>query len=919
MDQPPALKAVHEKLKAFRERTDLKLRPTPHLREKIAMVDGSERDFTLRYYQVQMVLHLLTMNNFVVGDDTGLGKTIETIAALAYIWERDPTQRVIILAKKSAVPQWTQEFKRFTKGVAVVMNKGTPKQRRKLYDKFDAVPEDKPAVMIMGYSTAKQDFKLHIQEREGYIFVADECFQYHTPIQLADGTTELIGKIVSQRLPVEVLSWNPETGEVEPRKVVDWHRNPLVRGRRKNLVKIKLRFGGNVRVTRNHGFYSVGGAKTEAGKLRKGSEVAHLTSRIPSPDQWQVLLGGLLGDASIAYPKNPRWGAVFTQSRKQSEWLEFKRSILAPLGVSEIRDNQDGYQPSEAPVGQFKLNGNEAWTSFLVASRVRRGGRKRVTFDWLDRIDPMGLAVWYADDGSLHEHTCKDGRISRRITLNTQGFDRAEVELLAGWLRWKWSVRAEVKVSKPRKDREGSSRKSYPYLHLADDAAQAFLDLLPGAMPGVEYKFPDKPLLTLDGLDLKPRTGLVVDWVTDTQVWEPSDPEKDRYVYNIEVEGNHNYIANGTLVANCHMFKNPKTQIHKVCRHMGEQASRIWGLSATIIKNNLVEGYGIFRVIMPGLFAMTRTKFIERYCVTRMQRIKGNRQIPIIVGYRKRDVEDFRERIDPFFLGRPKHAVADELPVLTTRVVECGMTNFQWRKYKEALNGLLMMGSRPEDPEGEEKEVTPLTAVTYCQEITGHPYLIGYEDESSGKLRMLAELLTDGGDFESDKVIIFTRFERMVTKAIDYLSKKGVKCVRVTGKESEDERSEAQAKFQDPKSDTQVVFITLAGGDSINLQTAKALIFYDTPWSAGDYIQILGRMIRIGSVHDRVYALHLVCKDTIDQRVMKVIRNKLDLIEAIIGKRILGEDDEVIEFDPTSDLNQLYDLLRDDAQGLLDG
>lgn len=532
-----ALKRAHEQLKAIRERTDLKLRPTPYLRKKITVLDGSERDFVLRYYQCQMVLHLLTMNNFVVGDDTGLGKTIETIATLAYIWEKDPGQRVIILAKKSAVPQWAKEIRRFTQGVNVAVCKGSPVRRRQVYAAFDALPTDKPAVMVMGYRTAVTDFKLHVQDREGYIFVADEC----------------------------------------------------------------------------------------------------------------------------------------------------------------------------------------------------------------------------------------------------------------------------------------------------------------------------------------------------------------------------------------HVFKNPKTQIHKVCRHMAQQATRVWGLSATIIKNNLVEGYGIFQVIMPGLFAMTVNKFMHQYCVLKMQRIKNNRQVPIIVGYRKQDIEKFREVIDPFFLGRPKHKVADELPVLTTRIVEAGMSEFQWKKYREALDGLLQLGSRPEDPEGELKEVTPLTAVTYCQEITGHPVLIDYEDERSGKLDLLTEILKEG-EFEGEKVIVFTRFERMVTKAISHLTKHGIKCVRVTGKETEDERAAAQDAFQDPKSDTQVVFITLAGGDSINLQAAKALIFYDTPWSAGDYIQILGRMIRIGSIHDRVYALHLVCKDTIDQRVMKVIRAKLDLIEAIIGKRILGDDEELIQFDGSSDLNALYDALLDDAR-----
>ena len=42
---------------------------------------------------------------------------------------------------------------------------------------------------------------------------------------LADGTTEKIGKIVNQRLPVEVLSYDPKVGSRLPKRVVNWFDN----------------------------------------------------------------------------------------------------------------------------------------------------------------------------------------------------------------------------------------------------------------------------------------------------------------------------------------------------------------------------------------------------------------------------------------------------------------------------------------------------------------------------------------------------------------------------------------------------------------------------------------------------------------------------------------------------------------------
>src|SRR3546814_19477102 len=51
------------------------------------------------------------------------------------------------------------------------------------------------------------------------------CMSYGTRVALADGTQEKIGKIVNQKLPVEVLSYDAELGAVVPRKVVGWYDN----------------------------------------------------------------------------------------------------------------------------------------------------------------------------------------------------------------------------------------------------------------------------------------------------------------------------------------------------------------------------------------------------------------------------------------------------------------------------------------------------------------------------------------------------------------------------------------------------------------------------------------------------------------------------------------------------------------------
>src|SRR2546426_7256104 len=65
-------------------------------------------------------------------------------------------------------------------------------------------------------------FTNQIREKVGVMF---GCMTYGTRIVLADGSTEKIGKIVNQRMPVEVMSMDPATGEIAPRRVVEWYDN----------------------------------------------------------------------------------------------------------------------------------------------------------------------------------------------------------------------------------------------------------------------------------------------------------------------------------------------------------------------------------------------------------------------------------------------------------------------------------------------------------------------------------------------------------------------------------------------------------------------------------------------------------------------------------------------------------------------
>src|SRR5438093_2235906 len=65
-------------------------------------------------------------------------------------------------------------------------------------------------------------FTNQLREKIGVMF---GCLTANTRVLLADGSRERIARIVNDRLPVEVMSMNPETGAISPKRVINYFRN----------------------------------------------------------------------------------------------------------------------------------------------------------------------------------------------------------------------------------------------------------------------------------------------------------------------------------------------------------------------------------------------------------------------------------------------------------------------------------------------------------------------------------------------------------------------------------------------------------------------------------------------------------------------------------------------------------------------
>jgi recombination protein RecA len=227
-----------------------------------------------------------------------------------------------------------------------------------------------------------------IREKIGVMF---GCFHYSTRVVLADGRREKIGKIVNQRLAVEVLSWDPTTGRIEPRRVVNWFDN----GRTERFLQFEVEGGLSGRrrfaATENHVVFTPEGTR-RAGTLREGDRVlVGVEDYLLTDDQRQLLLGGSLGDGSLR--RTGTHTATFRVGHgvAQKDYLGWKHRMLAPLARTI------------GPVGRgfgFDTLATPALAD-LRAELYDADGHRTASAWALDRLDARGLAVWYGDDGSF--------------------------------------------------------------------------------------------------------------------------------------------------------------------------------------------------------------------------------------------------------------------------------------------------------------------------------------------------------------------------------------------------------------------------------------------------------------------------------------------------------------------------------------
>jgi len=187
------------------------------------------------------------------------------------------------------------------------------------------------------------------------------------------------------------------------------------------------------------------------------------------------------------------------------------------------------------------------------------------------------------------------------------------------------------------------------------------------------------------------------------------------------------------------------------------------------------------------------------------------------------------------------------------------------------------------------KVTTTMTVLTQLMRL--HQITCGYvtaddgttQQVESNRLNELMSILED----TDGKVIIWANYQLSVGEIIQ-------KIIKVYGKDSyvhyygltpQEDRQDFIRKFQNDPKCRFIIGTPQTGGYGITLTEANTVIYYSNGYDLEKRLQSEDRAHRIGQKKTVTY-IDLICEDTIDEKIVKALRDKINIASEVMGEEL---------------------------------
>jgi SNF2 family DNA or RNA helicase len=340
------------------------------------------------------------------------------------------------------------------------------------------------------------------------------------------------------------------------------------------------------------------------------------------------------------------------------------------------------------------------------------------------------------------------------------------------------------------------------------------------------------------------------------------------------------------VVDESHHIKNPAAQSTRAIYRL--QVTNRVALSGTPIMNNTFDLYAQLEFLLPGMFGSK--EFFKKEYADAIDRDRNEDKVLML-----------QKLTAPFILRRTKEQVAKDLPAKTESILWCNMGMEQKDMYnsiKESIKGNLLLNMKADGVE--KSKLAVLQGIMKLKQVCNSPLLLPAEEQTtfySVKTEMLLDELANLGHH---KVLVFSQFTRMLNLLAETFAKKNISFYQLDGSTPVKKRAEMVASFQEEGNTTNVFLISLmAGNTGLTLTAADYVFLFDPWWNNAVQQQAIDRTHRIGQTKN-VFAYKMICKDTIEEKIIQLQESKKELSENLIGnnegfvKQLTQEDIEFL-------------------------
>lgn len=248
-----------------------------------------------------------------------------------------------------------------------------------------------------------------------------------------------------------------------------------------------------------------------------------------------------------------------------------------------------------------------------------------------------------------------------------------------------------------------------------------------------------------------------------------------------------------------------------------------------------------------------------------------------IVGYK--NIPDLKQMLQKNMIRRLKSDVLDLPPkIYYNEFVE--NTVVQQNLYSKVRKNII------KDKEEIISSMNPIVQMLKLRQVNGNPELVDkniiIDDKyvsKNAKLIRLLELIADIVN-RDEKVVIFSNWVESLKTIYRFVASKYKTCC-FTGSMDESVREKHKQMFiSNP--DYKIMLGTIGAlGTNHTLTVANNVIFYDDPWNPATKSQAEDRVHRIGT-NKSVNIYTLITKDTIDEVVNNILKDKQDISDYIV-------------------------------------